>query len=240
MRCASLPLQTPIAAQSRLLLAAGVAGGFGSALCQYLIFIYAPQEVTMGVVQKIFYLHLPLSWWALFSFLIVCVAGAIFLKTRAPFWDALAAAGAEIGMVLNTLSLLTGSIWARHSWGRWWTWDPRLTTVLILWFLYAACLLLRRLDLPRQQRSTICAVMGIAAFLDVPLVFWSARLWNSIHPAVFAAEKGGLEPEMKLAAFTFVACFGLLWVALLGWRTLQWRSAERLDELAARRREKED
>lgn len=241
MLCASTIQGAPGAkARTRVLVAAAMAGGLGSALCQYLIFVYAPLEASMGVVQKIFYLHLPLAWWSLFSFLVVCVAGAFFLKTRRQGWDSLAAAAAEIGMVLNTLSLLSGSIWGRHSWGRWWTWDPRLTTALILWFLYAAYLMLRRLDLPRQRRSVICAVVGIAAFVDVPLVFLSARMWNSIHPAVFASKEGWLEPEMKIAVFAFIACFGLIWAALLGWRTLQLNLVERLDALACRRREKED
>ncbi len=240
MVCASMQCGKSRETAYQCAAAAAAAGGLGAALCQYLIFIHAPVEAVMGVVQKIFYLHLPAAWWALFSFLIVCIAGVLYLKTRRPVWDALAEAGTEIGMLLNTLTLLTGSIWGRHSWGVWWTWDPRLTTALILWFLYAACLMLRRLDMPRRRRSAICAVVGITAFLDVPLVFLSARLWNSVHPAVFAAEGGGLEPEMKLAVLAFTACFGLIWAALLGIRALQLNATARLDAAAGRRREEED
>ncbi|MEG1610412.1 MAG: cytochrome c biogenesis protein CcsA, partial [Bilophila sp.] len=169
-------------------------GGVLMALCQILIYVYAPIEQTMGLVQKIFYTHLPLAWWSFVSFFTVCVAGIAYLKTRNRRWDALAGAAAEVGVVLSGLALVTGSLWARHSWGVWWTWDPRLTTTMILWFLYAGYLVLRQLDMPRERQATLCAVVGIVACIDVPLVFLSARLWRSIHPAVFAAKGGGLEP----------------------------------------------
>lgn len=84
---------------------------------------------------------------------------------------------------------------------------------MILWFLYAGYLVLRKMDMPRERQANLCAVVGIVAFVDVPLVFLSARLWRSIHPAVFANKSGGLEPEMKIAAIAAVACFGLVWAA---------------------------
>ena len=172
-------------------------GGVLMAACQVLIYRYAPVEQTMGLVQKIFYTHLPLAWWSFVSFFLVCVSGVAYLKTRNRHWDAVAGAAAEVGVVLSGLALVSGSIWARHSWGVWWTWDPRLTTTMILWFLYAGYLVLRKMDMPRERQANLCAVVGIVAFVDVPLVFLSARLWRSIHPAVFANKSGGLEPEME-------------------------------------------
>ena len=139
---------------------------------------------------------------------------------------------AEVGVLLAGLALVTGMIWARRSWGVWWTWDPRLTTTMILWFLYAGYLVLRKMDMPRERQANLCAVVGIVAFVDVPLVFLSARLWRSIHPAVFANKSGGLEPEMKIAAIAAVVCFGLVWAGLVGLRTLQIKQKERLDGLA--------
>lgn len=207
-------------------------GGLLMAACQVLIYDYAPIERTMGPVQKIFYTHLPLAWWSFVSFFLVCVSGAAYLRTRNLRWDAVAGAAAEVGVVLCTLALMTGSIWARHSWGVWWTWDPRLTTALILWFLYAGYLVLRKLDMPRERQASLCAVVGIVAFVDVPLVFLSARLWRSIHPAVFANKSGGLEPEMKAAVIAAVLCFGLLWAALVGLRALQIRHKEQIDGIA--------
>ncbi len=113
-----------------------------------------------------------------------------------------------------------------------------LTTALVLWFLYAGYLLLRGMDLSPDRRARLCAVVGIAAFLDVPLVFLSARLWRSIHPAVFAARGGGLEPEMRTTIFACLIAFGLLWAALLGLRTVQLRQAARLRALNLARAER--
>ena len=214
------------------MLPCAVLGGVLMAACQVLIYRYAPVEQTMGLVQKIFYTHLPLAWWSFVSFFLVCVSGVADLKTRNRHWDAVAGAAAEVGVVLSGLALVSGSIWARHSWGVWWTWDPRLTTTMILWFLYAGYLVLRKMDMPRERQANLCAVVGIVAFVDVPLVFLSARLWRSIHPAVFANKSGGLEPEMKIAAIAAVACFGLVWAGLVGLRTLQIKQKERLDGLA--------
>lgn len=208
-----------------------LAGGTGMACCQWLVYRYAPVEETMGLAQKIFYFHLPVAWWSFVSFFVACAAGAAYLKTRRPRWDLLSAAAVETGMVCATLALITGSIWARHSWGVWWTWDPRLTTTLILWFIYAGYMALRSMDMPPERKAALGAVVAIVGFLDVPLVFLSARLWRSIHPAVFAAKGGGLEPEMAVAVIASVLCFGLLWAALLGLRCGQLRLAHALDTL---------
>jgi heme exporter protein C len=211
------------------------AGGLALAVCQWLIYVYAPLERTMGLAQKIFYLHLPAAWWSMASFFVVFAAGAAYLKTRNRSWDALAAAAAELGVLLATLALLTGSIWARHSWGVWWTWDPRLVTTLVMWFLYAGYLTFRQQDVAPERKAALCAVIGIVAFVDVPLVFLSARLWRSLHPAVFAAKGGGLEPEMRLTALACVLAFGLLWAGLLGLRAVQLRQTARLEQLTFER-----
>ena len=203
--------------------------GIALVISQWFIFEYAPLEQVMGIVQKIFYTHLPLAWWALISFFVVFIASAAFLKTRNWFWDNLAGSAAEVGVLFSGLALLTGMVWGRHSWGVWWTWDPRLTTTLIMWFVYAGYLVLRSMAFSRERKAVVCAVVGIAAFIDVPLVFFSARLWRSIHPAVFASKGGGLAPEMKLTAMVAVACFGLIWLAFVGIRTRQLGLADRLD-----------
>ncbi len=157
-----------------------LAGGLAMAAVQWLVFQYAPIEREMGMSQKIFYLHLPLAWWGLFSFFVVFVANIAFLRTRKARWEILADSAAEIGVVLTTLVLITGSIWAKAAWWRWWIWDYRLTTSLIMWFVYAAYLLMRNLDMPRERLAALTAVLGVVAFLDVPLVFFR-------HPAVAVA-----------------------------------------------------
>lgn len=197
-------------------------GGVALAFCQWLIFAYAPTEATLGISQKIFYLHLPLAWWGLFSFFVVFIASIVFLKTKSPFWDALAESAASVGLLLAVLALLTGMLWGRTAWGIWWTWDARLTTTLIMCFVYAGYMILRSMDMAPQKRSTLCAVVGIVAFLDVPLVFFSARLWSYIHPP-----KISLEPEMKLTVIVCVASFGLLWLALISLRCALTLTANR-------------
>ena len=216
--------------QSRIALSA-LAGGLALAACQWLVYVYAPEEQVMGMAQKIFYIHLPLAWWGLISFALSFVAGILYLKTRAPKYDLLAASSVEVGMLFCTLTLVTGSIWGRHSWGVWWTWDPRLTTALILWFIYAGFMALRSMPLPESRRAALCSVVAIAGFLDVPLVFLSARLWRSIHPSVFASQGGGLEPEMAVAVAACVLSFGLIWLAMLLLRYRQMTLSRRLDVL---------
>ena len=208
-----------------------LAGGAALAACQWLIWCYAPEEAPLGLMQKIFYLHLPLAWWALISFFVVFLGSIAVLARRSDAADRLCAAAAEVGVLFSGLTLVTGMIWARKSWGVWWTWDPRLSTALVMWFIYAAYLLLRGLDMAPERRPTVCAVVGVAAFLDVPLVFVSARIWRSIHPAVFASREGGLEPEMKLTAVACVVAMGLFWAALVWLRKRQLDLAARLDAI---------
>ena len=147
-----------------------------------MVFFYAPLEKTMGSVQKIFYFHLPLAFSAFLSFFVAFIAGIMYLRTRRQIWDARLAASVEIGVVLTTLVLITGSLWGKPIWNTYWTWDPRLTTSLILWFIYASCLILRSAVEEEGKRATYSAVMAIVGFVDVPIVFFSARLWRSIHP----------------------------------------------------------
>lgn len=202
-------------------------GGMALAACQWLIYVYAPVEASLGIPQKIFYMHLPLAWWALFSFFLVFAGSIAWLWRRKPVMDSLCQAAAELGLLFSGLALLSGMIWAKISWGVWWTWDPRLSTTLVMWFIYAAYALLRHMDMPLERRRVICAVMGIVAFLDVPLVFVSARIFRSIHPAVFA-KGGGLDSEMQLAALCCVTGLGIYWLALL---LLRWRQICQQDRL---------
>ena len=127
-------------------------GGAALAVCQWLIFFYAPVEAQLGLMQKVFYTHLPLAWWALISFLVVFVASIVYLIRRSPAADRVCAAAAEVGVLLAGLALVTGMIWARRSWGVWWTWDPRLTTTLVMWFIYAGYLVLRGLAMRATNR----------------------------------------------------------------------------------------
>ena len=192
-----------------------------SIIAQYLIWFHAPVEESMGVVQKIFYTHMPLAWWSTVSFFVNFVASILYLAKRRDAYSRLAGAAAELGVLFSGLALITGMCWARPIWNVWWTWDPRLTTTLVMWFVYAAYLLLRASDVGGQRQDTVLAVLGVVAFLDVPLVFISARYWRSIHPSVLGSQGGGMEPEMWLAVVANLVAMGLLWLALLAFRTRQ-------------------
>jgi len=197
-------------------------------VCQWLIVMFAPVEASMGLVQKLFYIHVPLAWWAFVSFFVVCIAGIMYLRTRSYMWDTLAQAATELGVLFSGLALVTGSIWGRHSWGVWWTWDPRLTTTLVLWFLYVACLLIRHTDMPPARKAVISAALGIISFVDVPLVFYSARVWRSVHPVVLGRGGGGLDQNMLLTLVACVVSLGLVCIVLCCLRTQQLRFNERL------------
>ena len=192
-----------------------------SIIAQYLIWFHAPVEESMGVVQKIFYTHMPLAWWSTVSFFVNFVASILYLVKRRDAYSRLAGAAVELGVLFSGLALITGMCWARPIWNVWWTWDPRLTTTLVMWFVYAAYLLLRASDVGGQRQDTVLAVLGVVAFLDVPLVFISARYWRSIHPSVLGSQGGGMEPEMWLAVLANLVAMGLFWLALLAFRTRQ-------------------
>lgn len=210
------------------LVSLGIAAGIAMAASQWMIWVYAPVEATLGIMQKVFYLHLPLAWWALLSFGAVFVGSIGYLWKRNPSMDRLAESAAEIGVLFSGLALITGSIWGRVSWNVWWTWDPRLTTTLVMWFIYAAYLLVRGVEMPRERRATVAAVLGIVSFLNVPLVFWSARLWRSVHPAVFGSKGGGLTEAMTYTVFACVLAWALVWLWLVSFRCRQLAQHERL------------
>jgi len=213
--------------------AVAVATAVALGISQYFIWYYAPVEQTMGLVQKIFYFHLPLAWWALISFFLVFIGSIGVLWKKSPLMDGLAGAAAEIGVLWSGLALVTGMLWAKPAWNTWWTWDPRLSTTLVMWFVYAAYLVLRGSGLAPEKRSFLCAVLGVVAFLDVPLVFLSARLWRSIHPSVLGSQSGGLEPEMWTTVLVCLCAWGALFGLLLSVRWKQYVSKQRLESLVA-------
>ena len=207
-------------------------GALGMAFVQWLIFCYAPLESTMGITQKIFYLHLPLAWWGLCCFLVVFLCSIAVLRTKNQKAACLARACAETGELFAILTVFTGMIWGKNAWGVWWTWDPRLTTALILCFIYAGYLLLQNLDMPKERKERLCAVTGILAFLDVPLVFLSARIWRSIHPSVFTAQGAAMSEEMLCTVLGAIGAFGLFATGLIRLRLETLTLARKLEELS--------
>src|SRR5580700_3112371 len=203
----------------------------------FMVFEWVPTEEEQGIVQRIFYFHVPCAWVAFAAFGIVAIAGVFYLWLKDQIWDDLGYAAAEIGMVFCTLVLVTGSLWARPIWGAWWTWDSRLTTTLILWLLYGGYLMLRAMADDTPQVARFAAVIGIVAAADVPVVVVSVRLWRTIHPAVLVTRQGGHgleDPRMVATLLVCVAAFTLLWVWLLMLRFNQLRTRSRMGALAVR------
>jgi len=179
-----------------------------TAAAGYAIFFIAPDEHTMHAVQRIFYMHVASAWTAAVAFLIVALAGVLYLVKRESRFDWLGIAAAETGVAFTTVVLITGPIWAKPVWGIWWTWDARLTLTFVLWLMYIAYLLIRTLVEDLQRRATLCAVYGIFAFADVPLVWFSIRWWRTQHPqpVIGGGEGSGLDPTMwKVLLFTWAA-----------------------------------
>ena len=193
-----------------------------------LIFLWVPTESVMGVVQRIFYFHVPLAWVGFLAFAIVFVGSILYLWKGQRRWDALAHSAAEIGVLFTTLMLITGTTWAKPVWGVWWTWDPRLTTSLILWLLYVGYLMLRAYAPTPSQAARYSAVMGIIAFIDVPIVYFAVDWWRNIHPEMVIgplAESGSLEGSMVVTLLFSLLTFTTLFAYLL-WERVSLRNAE--------------
>jgi heme exporter protein C len=148
----------------------------------WMVCTYTPTEATMGPVQKIFYLHLPVAINTFVGALVVFVASIGYLWQRKMWWDDLASAAARVTVVLCSIVLLTGMVWGKSAWGAWWTWSPRLTFSLVLWLLYVVYVMIRPSIDSAHRRAVVSAVYGVIAFLDVPLVWLSTRLMPDIHP----------------------------------------------------------
>ena len=202
-----------------------------------LVFFYAPVEILMGPVQKVFYFHVATAWVGMLGFLVAAVAGFYYLIKSEDYWDIVGFSAVEISLVFFLTAIITGSIWARPAWNTWWTWDPRLTTAAIVELIYAAYLLLRQgVDDP-DRRARFSAIYAIFGFISVPLTFVSIRLLRTIHPVVIgtgqAAGQGGfaMDVPMKTAFFFSLAAFSVLFVDLLWHRIRLGRLKAKVERL---------
>ena len=207
-----------------------------------LALVVAPTEATMGNVQRIFYYHVPTSMLSLLFPYVNFAASLFYLywrkfdPMRALTADAVAIAAAEVTVVYSSLSLLTGMLWGRAAWGIWWTWDARLTSMLLLWLLYVSYLMLRRLS-ATGQTQTLAAVLSVFAAINVPIVFMSIRWWRTQHPApvFFGGPDTGIDPSMRPAFGWNVLGWAMWGVFLLTFRyALERRRQEREQEAALR------
>ena len=198
--------------RSRYELAAAGAVGL-MLLAAAAIFLYAPTDALQGPVQRIFYLHVSSAIAAYGCFAVVLLGGIVYLWKESLAADRWARAGALVGLVFTTVTLVMGMEWAKPIWGVYWTWDARLTSTLVLWIIYAAYLLVRRLATPGRQAARFAAVVGIFGFVDVPIVHFSVTWWRTIHPGPVVINDA-LPPQM-LAVFLFTMACTLALAAVL-------------------------
>ena len=196
------------------------------ALAAGAIFLYAPADFVQGQVQRIFYLHVSSAIAAYGCFAVVLIGGLIYLRNDSVVADRFARAGALVGLVFTTVTLVMGMLWAKPIWGAYWVWDARLTSTLVLWIIYAGYLLVRRLADPGRQSARFAAVVGIFGFVDVPVVHFSVTWWRTQHPPS-VVENNALPPEM-LATFLFTMVCTLVLAAVLV--VIRYRIETLLDE----------
>jgi heme exporter protein C len=202
-----------------------------------MVFIYAPLEEVMNYVQKIFYFHVSNAWVGMLGFIVAAGTGIIYLVTRNLKWDIVEKAAVEISLVFFLIAIVTGSIWAKPSWGTYWTWDARLTTAAILEMIYLAFLLLRQGIEDPERRARFSAVYTLIGALSVPVSFLSIRIWQTIHPAVIGAGGSGgqgsfgMTPPMLTTMFFCLGTFSVIFVTLLWYRVRLGQLEEQIDQL---------
>jgi heme exporter protein C len=186
----------------------------------YFIFLVAPTEARMGIVQKIFYFHVP-SWYAMYLGAGACFLGSLAYLVRATdARDAFARAGAEVAVVFGAIGLITGPLWGAKAWGSFWTWDPRLTTALLSFLIYVAYLVLRAFAGDGTGEKRFAAALGVLGAANLPIIHYSVQKWGGQHPMVITGNGGGLQhPDMKTALLGGFLCFTLITALMLWART---------------------
>jgi heme exporter protein C len=199
----------------------GLAGLAGLAATAVLALLVVPPDAEQGDVQRLMYVHVPAAWLAFLSFGVVFAASVAYLRTGRIHWDRIAVASTEIGVVFCALTLLLGSLWGRPVWGTWWTWDPRLTTTVVLLLIYVAYLSLRRVAGSASQRAHWSAVVGVVGFVDVPIVHMSVVWWRSLHQEASVIRPGAPTMDgsmlgtLLFATVVFTLVYGYLMVVRL-------------------------
>ena len=188
-------------------------------IAAYLALVYAPTELVMGDVQRVFYFHIGTAWVGLLGFILSALLGITYLVTKDMKWDIIEVAAVEISVVFFFITIVLGSIWARPAWNTWWTWDPRLTTAAITELVYVAYFMLRAGVEDPERRARFGAVYALFGGLSAPITFMAIRLFRSIHPVVIGAananqEKMNMSPDMRVAFFFALFAFTVIFIDL--------------------------
>ncbi|GHO92785.1 cytochrome C biogenesis protein CcmC [Reticulibacter mediterranei] len=212
----------------------GALSFIGMMVSIWMIFLYAPTDALQGPTQRIFYFHVPISWIGMLAFVVLAVASVIGLVRRDDErWDWIARAAAEIGTVFITLALISGAIWGKPIWGTWWTWDPKLTATLILWFMYVGYLMTRNYMGRTTDSARVGAVLALVGVVDVPIIYLSVQWWRGQHPtAMVGVPEAALPPSAVLTLMVALVTFTLLYAFLM----VQVYQLQRLQTLAQRLR----
>lgn len=192
------------------------------------IFFVAPTEETMGDVQRIIYLHVAVAWCGLAAMIALGLCGGAYLVSRRLSWDFWAQALCEVGCLCTFLTLVTGSAWAHEAWGTWWTWEPRLTSSLVMWIMYCGMLLIRSSVDEPHRRARVGAVLAIIGIGDVPLVLMATRWFRGVHPV-----SPDMDPTMRTVLLASLISFTVLFAYLAALRRRQLGIADRVAELEA-------
>jgi heme exporter protein C len=210
----------------------GLAGVALTILFHWQVFFWVPTEASMGIVQRIFYIHLPGAWVAFFAFGIVAVCSAVYLWLGIEKLDQAARAAAEGGLLFTTVVLTSGPLWGKLAWGTWWTWEPRLTLTLLLWFIYLGYFMVRGSTDSPERGKKFAAVVGIVGALNIPLIHMSVLWFRSLHPQPVVARTDGaqLHPDMLTTLFTALGAWTLVFLGLF----LLRYGAARLEDAADR------
>lgn len=202
----------------RFPLASLVLGGLalvGILLSIWMDFLYAPTDAVQGDPQRIFYIHLPSAWVGMMAFVVVAIAGIVYLVKADERWDWVARAAAEIGTVFLTIALITGSLWGKPIWGTWWSWDPQLTAALVLWFMFVAYLMLRSYMGRTPASARAGAVLAIIGVIDVPIIYEASVWWRTLHPSHEIGQSGAMPPSVTLTIMVALGAFTLLYCFLM-------------------------
>ncbi len=190
-----------------------------------------PDEAAQGAIFRIIFFHVPDAWTAFLGCFIALVSSVVFLITKNLRWDALAVSVTEVGLAFGAANLITGMIWGRVIWGIWWTWDARLTSMLVCWLLYAGYLMLRHAVEEPTQRAKVSAVFSIFAFADVPIVVFSIKWWRTQHPQPVVWGGGSMDPSYWNMLFLNWVPLLLLFAVLSALRMRQEETKRELDAL---------
>jgi len=206
-------------------------------IATYLALVFAPTELVMGDVQRVFYFHIGTAWTALIGFILGAVFSVIYLITKNLKWDRLQVAAIEVSMVFFFITIVLGSIWARPAWNTWWTWDPRLTTAAVTELIYAAYFMLRHgIDDP-DRRARFGAVYALVGGLSAPVTFFAIRLFRTIHPVVIgganAEAEGGfsMTADMRVAFFFALFAFTIIFIDLFWHRVRLGQLQNKVEQL---------